>query len=165
MTLLSLPLSYRPLSEQEMTLLGKQQEAYTEWKTWIDYALGIYGPKAHQIAVYVDSEYNDEGGFYSRVRSISISDQEGRTLERPEKITFQSHPYLEELISFDRYARTLTREQIEGECLSEDSDEYSGILDEIPMNNFPHQEGEETYIYTVDHPPKRDFPVVYVHGT
>jgi hypothetical protein len=153
-------MGYRQLTPDEIIQLGQELENYQQWENVCRFVAMLYPPEAHQIAISVTSEYNDN--TYDDDAHIIVADRAGEILpfdfERPWWIQFT---FSEEEMQSMREDKSGNLSNIGGpteEALRALCTDLLGI--EFLNTWQPHD--PITYTYLVDTPPTISYQQVYI---
>jgi hypothetical protein len=131
----------RKLTVAEIHKLSEEYQAYSRWECAIDYARKYYAGTPTRIVVDTTSEYNDEGGYYNVIESVTVYGEDG-------------------ILDFD-YPKAAAALKEQYSYLQK-----STSSDEDLVNDHEYEIREELYAeaaeYDVNDPPKITFPEVFV---
>lgn len=132
-------MSLNPLSPTEVLSVARQIHEQMAWQQYVHYMHAIYGSTAYRMEMEVDSEYDDEGGYYNVIRYLRVFDRDGNRLEYD-----LTTDYFQEMLSQSQAYDWM------------DEDYYHDqFRDELPV--------PDSYTTLVtDQPPYPDLPTLYV---
>lgn len=72
----------RAIKVSEATLLRIADEiiCHERWRQYVSYATDLYGDKAYEIEATTTSQYDDEGGYFDTIESVTVKDRAGNIL-------------------------------------------------------------------------------------
>lgn len=111
----------REMTYSEIHQASSELDALGRWENFVDFAKKFYGPNTHKVLVQYDSEYNDEGGSYTVIESLTVEDKDGNELEQVDGVN-EDEMYDE-------------RSELSVSDDDDNPDEY--IVDDPPVLTFP----------------------------
>ncbi|MGA9774232.1 MAG: hypothetical protein WBV94_34710 [Blastocatellia bacterium] len=69
------------VDEGMMLRIAHEIISYEKWRGFVSYARDLYGEAAYEIEATTTSNYDDEGGYFDTIESITVKDRDGHTLD------------------------------------------------------------------------------------
>lgn len=125
------------VDEGMMLRIAHEIISYEKWRGFVSYARDLYGEAAYAIEATTTSNYDDEGGYFDTIESITVKDRDGHILE------------------FD-YSTDFWTQELEGVSADEREDEADDIARTYWIDLYP----SPTPVF-VDEPPSLSFSELY----
>lgn len=68
------------IDEGMMFRIAQEVISYERWRGFVNYATELYGGAAYEVEATTTNEYDDEGGYFDCIQSITVKDRAGNKL-------------------------------------------------------------------------------------